>query len=361
MTFQLRSNPDRDATMRSAREFCRDFCREDAHPKYVLGRNIYAASVAESVAVTAFVDDFTNEKEYLGRPIVKLSDVPGNAIVLNVAGGRPLSARGRLDEARLRNLDYFAFYKYSGLPLLEMRFNEGFEQEFEAHKDRYAWIYGELADDISRDVFEKLVSFRFDYDLAHLSGFTWREDVQYFEDFLRLQKEGETFVDVGGFNGFTSLEFIRRCPKYGAVHVFEPEPANFRICVNNLEGRRDVYCHNAGLSNEKAVLKLDVQGSGSKISDSGSVSIEVVRLDDLAIDVPTFIKMDIEGAEASAIEGARETILVHHPRLAISVYHAPGDFWRIPEMILSMRNDYQVYMRHYTECIYETVMFFLPK
>lgn len=350
-----------DAAMERIRRFCSDFCRDDSRPKYILGRNIYAACVAASVEVHGFVDDYTGDKEYLGRPIVRLEDVPKNALVLNVAGGRPLSAKRRLDESGFSNLDYFAFYRFSGLPLIPMRFNEGFEDEFRSNEGSYAWAHDLLCDETSRSIFKKLVNFRFDYDIRHLDGFTSREDIQYFETFLNLRADGETFIDVGGYNGYTSLEFIKRCPGYSAVHVFEPEPGNYQACVDSLKGLRNVHCHPLGLSRERAVLKLDVQGSGSRVSENGAVRIEVDRLDNVLCDVPTFIKMDIEGEEAAAIEGARNTILTSHPRLAISVYHRPGDFWRIPKLIRSIRDDYEIYMRHYTECIYETVMFFVPK
>ena len=70
--------------------------------------------------------------------------------------------------------------------------------------------------------------------------------------------------------------------------------------------------------------------------------------------------MDIEGSELDAIEGAKNLISLNHPRLAICVYHNAGDFWKIPQRILSIRSDYRIYLRHYTESIYETVMFFIP-
>lgn len=50
----------------------------------------------------------------------------------------------------------------------------------------------------------------------------------------------------------------------------------------------------------------------------------------------------------------------NHPKIAISVYHKSSDFRKIPEQILSIRSDYKIYLRHYTESIYETVMFFIP-
>jgi hypothetical protein len=101
--------------------------------------------------------------------------------------------------------------------------------------------------------------------------------------------------------------------------------------------------------------------SSSSITEDGDVMINVDRLDNLSHIAPSFIKIDIEGSEFSAICGAKKVILRNHPRLAISVYHKPGDFWRIPELILGIRDDYDILIRHYTESIYETVMFFLPR
>ena len=46
--------------------------------------------------------------------------------------------------------------------------------------------------------------------------------------------------------------------------------------------------------------------------------------------------------------------------LAIAVYHDIVDFWRIPEYVLSLRPNYQIYLRHYTEGWSETVMYFVP-
>jgi len=62
-----------------------------------------------------------------------------------------------------------------------------------------------------------------------------------------------------------------------------------------------------------------------------------------------------------AIVGARQAIIKHHPRLAICVYHRFDDLWRIPERVLSFHDDYQIFLRHYTEGVDETVMFFIPQ
>ena len=89
--------------------------------------------------------------------------------------------------------------------------------------------------------------------------------------------------------------------------------------------------------------------------------MHIEKLDSFQIDDLTFLKMDIEGAELGALDGARDTIARCKPRLAICVYHNPSDMWQIPQKILSIHRGYDLYLRHYTEGVTETVMFFIPK
>jgi len=347
-----------------ATEFCTAFCKEKSRPKYIFGKNVYTQSVIKHIKVDGVIDDYSSEIMFHGVPILKSKDVEKNALILNAAGGRPLTVKKQLDQQFFENLDYFSFLKYSGIQsLTPVVFNEQFGDDFRQHADEYQLIHDLLADKTSRTIFRKLISFRLNYDLEHLTGFCDREREQYFEDFLNLKSEGETFIDIGGFDGYNSLEFIKRCPNYSAIYLFEPEPSNFEKCVSSLDKKENIFCHPHGLSDKKEILRLEPHGSGSKISETGSIVIKVDRLDDVLKNSakPTLIKMDIEGAEMLAIEGAKNTIKSYHPRLALCVYHNAGDFWRIPQKILSIRKDYQIYLRHYTESIYETVMFFIPE
>ena len=184
---------------------------------------------------------------------------------------------------------------------------------------------------------------------------------QYFEDFLQLHPEQETFLDVGCFDGKTSLEFIKHCPEYAGIHVFEPEPENMIKSKQTLAGLPNITYHDSGLSSQSETLRFSVEGSSSRVSEKGELLIKVDRLDNFIHTPFTLLKMDIEGQELSAIEGAKESITKYHPRLAICVYHRPDDFWKIPQKILSFRSDYQVFLRHYTEGVTETVMFFIPR
>ncbi|MBO4433390.1 MAG: FkbM family methyltransferase, partial [Clostridia bacterium] len=61
---------------------------------------------------------------------------------------------------------------------------------------------------------------------------------------------------------------------------------------------------------------------------------------------PTFIKIDIEGGEAAAIEGAKETIKKYKPKMQIAAYHKIGDLADIPKAVLRINSSYKIYLRH---------------
>lgn len=344
-----------------ARRFSSEFSRSGGRPKFVFGCNVYAHDIVKHVSISGFIDEFSDRTAFLDKPIVRLDDVPRDAMVLVASGGRPLSAMARVNESGLDHLDYFAFFRWSGLPLREVVFNEGFADDYRRNAGMYERTFERLKDEASRTIFTALVNFRLTYDVAFLREFTSNESEQYFEDFLSLRPSGETFVDVGCFDGHTSLEFMRRCPGYVSLHAFEPEEQNMRVCRERLCSRRDVYFYPMGLSDRKQSLKFHSQGSNSGVSSEGDLEIAVDRLDEVLRETPTLIKMDIEGGELDAIAGASETIRIAHPKLALSIYHKAGDFWRIPQSVLAIRPDYDLYVRHYTESIYETVMFFVPR
>ena len=88
--------------------------------------------------------------------------------------------------------------------------------------------------------------------------------------------------------------------------------------------------------------------------------MELVALDSLSIEAPTFIKMDIEGMERFALEGARNIIEKNRPKLAISVYHLHDDVRVLFRIISEMLPNSRFFLRHYSEGIHETVLFCLP-
>jgi UDP-3-O-acyl-N-acetylglucosamine deacetylase len=63
---------------------------------------------------------------------------------------------------------------------------------------------------------------------------------------------------------------------------------------------------------------------------------------ELQLDKVDFIKMDIEGAEVKALQGAAETLKRFKPRLSISAYHQADHPMEIPKAVNAARQDYQM-------------------
>lgn len=342
-------------------EFYDDFAHSNTLKKYVLGTNTLAIAVSESYSIDGFIDERCAGQKVNDYPVLRIEEIETNALVISaLTGVLPVTFKKRLDERKIRNINYIEFLKVSAQELPPVWYLGECEKDLKQNFISYQKVYALLQDESSRDTFKKLIQFKVSGNLEFMLDFSDRQNQQYFDHVLDLG-EGETFVDVGGFDGFTSLEFARRYPGYEAIHFFEPDLRNLNNAKINLSSLKNVSYYQCGLSDQNATLRFFSDGSSSCVSASGALEITVDKLDSL-LSVPyTFLKMDIEGAEGAAIEGAKRSIYKHHPKLAISVYHKVDDFWKIPLQVLAIREDYDIFMRHYTEGFTETVMFFIPK
>ncbi len=114
-----------------------------------------------------------------------------------------------------------------------------------------------------------------------------------------------------------------------------------------------LWCRNTNL----AFQCDELAGSHIVESDEGGTQVKVVALDSCVQEKVTFIKMDIEGAELKALEGAKQLITKYRPKLAICIYHKREDMWEIPYFIKSLVPEYKLYIRHYSNYDYETVLY----
>lgn len=184
---------------------------------------------------------------------------------------------------------------------------------------------------------------------------------QYFDLKVLPKEEDEVFVDGGCFDLQTAHAFSEWSGnKYKRIYCFEPDPVNYKNCCKRVWDDR-IELLNAGLWNKSCQLSFNSSGDiASKISEKGALLVDAVALDArLAKEKVTFIKMDIEGAELQALEGAQNIICKYKPKLAICVYHLKEDIWAIPEYILKLNPSYKLYLRHYSLADNDTVLYAL--
>lgn len=233
--------------------------------------------------------------------------------------------------------------------------------------DKVEQVYTMIEDDKSRQVYEHLVYMRLFSNPDFMLDM--KSETQYFdEDFLSLGEE-EVFVDGGSFIAETVSNLLTRTDgKVKMVYSFEPDDRMYPKVLENLEKmipQKDKYkAIKGGLYSITKKLYLDVRKPGaSKVKeamDENSASIDVYALDDILkerTDKITYIKMDIEGSEISAIEGAKSILKNDQPKLGICIYHLPEDIVSIPLLIKSINNNYKIYFRHYTIAKSESVVY----
>ena len=101
--------------------------------------------------------------------------------------------------------------------------------------------------------------------------------------------------------------------------------------------------------------------AGSAVINTGHIEVDCISLDEeLLDDMPSFLKIDIEGAEAAALEGAQNIIKTFKPIIAICVYHRPPDLWQIPLFLNQLNTDYLFYLRAHENDGFEVVLYAVP-
>lgn len=225
-------------------------------------------------------------------------------------------------------------------------------------------------DSASRSEYLAQVRFRLRADFDGLSHPVAHP--QYFPSDLFNWSNDERVVDGGAFDG-DSIRTISAIygNRFERLLAYEPDPANFVKLMATIDAlpadvRRKVAARQVALAARQGQLYVEPTASASSITSPsprpGRVAVDADRLDVLLEDVrPSFIKLDIEGAEIDALEGARTTILRDAPILAICVYHSQDHLWRIPLMLRELRQDYTFFLRPHNEEGWDLVCYAIPK
>ncbi|MDR1159372.1 MAG: FkbM family methyltransferase [Syntrophomonadaceae bacterium] len=187
------------------------------------------------------------------------------------------------------------------------------------------------------------------------------DECQYFDPDIVKLTEAEVFLDCGAYDGDTILAFIEKTDgKIHSAYGFEIDQENFRLLQKAIRPFDNIFAVDCGCYSYNGVVNFSSGfGISSMIDEKGEETVKVCRLDDFMKDKvpPTFIKMDIEGAEISALQGAEFIIKNYKPLLAICIYHKPDDIWEIPLYIKSLCPEYRLYIRAYSDLLKEFILY----
>jgi FkbM family methyltransferase len=136
---------------------------------------------------------------------------------------------------------------------------------------------------------------------------------------------GDTVIDIGANIGWFTLLAAARCGDSGHVHAFEPHPVIARYLNRSVQDSRidsRVTLHQLALDEKRGEAVLGARANTNNPGHNWLLGnheksdtqfdrhkVATARLDDLLPDVsPTVIKIDVEGAEARVMRGAREML-----------------------------------------------------
>lgn len=290
----------------------------------------------ERVFVIVMLGDPTDALEQLGKAVGKENCAAYNDVALDDVVSR---------EEKYRNTGYFEEQQSSIFEVLHL-----------------------LDDDKSKEIYVNAICNRIAPQYSRMSYAEMYQEPQYFPQDVFSVSENECFVDGGAYTGDTLEEFLRLYGnRFRAYHAFEMDCENYeklrQKCGRLEKNARDrIHCYQIGLWDKNETLTYGRNSSDDSYSIYNSQDVEAVEtvsLDEyLAEEKITFIKMDIEGAEWRALQGAKKIIAFWKPKMAVCVYHRLEDMWKIPVFLKNLVPEYKIALRHHARYwVSETVCY----
>ncbi len=153
--------------------------------------------------------------------------------------------------------------------------------------------------------------------------------------FSHLIKPGMAVYDLGAHVGFFTVIASRLVGPEGDVISCEPLPDNVEMIEYNVRLNQftNVRTFTTAIGDRDGEARFHVsavpswgrlEGTGQLDQKVDVISVPIARLDTIvrerSLPPPDVIKIDVEGAEADVLQGARGTATVHRPVLLIELH-----------------------------------------
>lgn len=168
---------------------------------------------------------------------------------------------------------------------------------------------------------------------AHVAVWIGFYEIEVQEAFERFVSKGEVVYDIGSHVGFFTIIASELVGSKGKVVAFEPmeTPLHYLREHLRLNNCSNVIVRDVAVSAKAGVARMELGGGDeatryllAHMADNGQFEVKTVALDELVfgseLSPPDFIKIDIEGAEYLALQGARRTIEQFRPVICLSTH-----------------------------------------
>lgn len=286
-------------------------------------------------------DSFVRNKIFDGLPVGSLSDIEkqfDDFVILLCFGSHLPEVISHIEEiSKAREL--FA----PDIPVI----GEGiFDAEyFEAHEKDFQNLRELLADEKSKQVLDDTIAYKLSGKLSYLC------DCETSDEEIWQITKAENLLDLGAYIGDTAELFLKINDGQGEVYACEPESRNFRKLSEFAANHANVHPLNFGIGDKLETVEFS-KGSGRGSLSKKTIPVQFTTVDALGFDIPEevkrdiLVKMDLEGWEIRALDGARDFIKAYHPKMLIAGYHRLDDLLEIPNKVHTIDPSYKIYLRH---------------
>lgn len=194
---------------------------------------------------------------------------------------------------------------------------------------------------------------------------------QYLVTDVAVPNPDDVVVDCGAYDGDTLRSWLAtRGPSFDAYFALEPDPisrSRLERYAANLEGRvaGRVHVLPFSVAGHTGTTSFSAVGSVSSSIDGGDgITVDCIRLDDLTEHLrgctPTFLKVDIEGAELDALDGGARFIRRARPLIAMAAYHRQDHLWKTLLTVSELWPEYRCFLRPHNEEGWDLILYAVP-
>lgn len=289
-------------------------------------------------------DEFVRGHSFRGYKVMKYSDVEekyDDFVIVMCFAVHDTETLGKVKQMAAEHRLYAP-----NVPIVD---DGVFTREFiEEHDEEFDRAYNLLADDFSRKSFVDVLNFKVSGKVEYLFN-CQKEKEEIYSEFLKVN-QNEIFMDLGAYDGDTVREFIYAVNgQYEKIIAVEADSKNYKKLVANTENLSRIETLNLAAWDKKDILHFEKKkGRNSKLSNTGTVEISADSVDNILNgDKITLLKMDIEGSEEKALEGAKKTIEKYQPKLYVCAYHRNNDMFLLPLKINGLCGKYKFHFCHH--------------
>ena len=294
----------------------------------------YLSSIGASPAGVFVSPGFARGQSFRGFPVLSADEALSewkNPLILLCFATRDPAVIGRIEALSRRRELLVPDFPVAGGALFDRAFAI-------AHRDEIEGAYALLSDERSRKVYFSLLSYKLSGNLRDLLA---SAEPGYDPASILSPTRWRRVLDGGAYDGDTARAILDAAPGVREILCVEPDERNYRrlLAYRDRETRATITPLRAALSDRPGRAAFFASGNRNSTlfrqsHEARREEVGVTTVDELlgggAID---FLKLDVEGAEAAALRGAKATLDRCRPALIVSAYHRSEDLFALPLLL----------------------------